>query len=1767
MRKCYSFGLISFLVSIYMLAPAPPKRSTKRQSSSPPAEPQRTNNAATGQSKTLLPDGRWLILGGENGGAVVGTASMLDTSTGLLTRLSNGMVTPRAWHTATLLPNGTVFIFGGVGADGQVVTTAEIFDPVTQQFQTLAASTLTPRAHHSCTLLTDGTVLIVGGISRSNETLSSADSWNWQTSNATALSKGMVTARSGQTATLMADGEVVLWGGLDRNGAAINYGEIYDPTASTFRIETTPYQTPSGSLQLEQSIPADGTDDVDASVIVALRFSEPLSVTSANPATVTLTGPSGQVPILVVPAETGILTFVTPQSPLAPATSYTLTLSGLADPAGNALPQTTVNFTILGTALSDNGLSSGSGESGTETQGNQSQNLPTLKAKAGVTALAGQSLRLNGSPLEGLTIQDETSGEKTRTDRTGRFLLQPLTAGHHVLFVDGRTARNGAQVYGTYEIGVDILNGQTNVLTYTIWMTALDTAHTVKIPSPTTADMVITNPSLPGLELHIPAGTVITDHDGKVVREINMTAVPVSQPPFPIPGGTKVPIYFTIQPGAAYLTVNGGWGTQGAQLYYPNSAKALPGTLFNFWNYDPDSKGWYVYGQGKVSADATEVVPDPGVRIYEFTGAMIFGGGGCPACPPPGGGGGGDPVDFATGLFIYKKTDLIEPDTLPIVLTRTYRPMDSVSRAFGIGATHPYDMYLAGDSADDFAYAELVLPDGAHLRYTRITPGNDYASAVFVHSSTPTIFYGSKIVWNGNGWTLTLKDGTKYMFPEASTATRAQQGALLSITDRNGNILNITRDSNKNLTQITTPNGRWVKFTYDSSYRVTQATDNIGRTVSYMYDSGGRLSTVTDVMGGKTSFTYDTNNNMLTVTDPRGVTYITNEYDSSNRVIKQTMADGSTYQFAYTPSSFSSQNFFIAYGPNYTGPGPGIDNLGFRACQGCEEGFTSTISQVDLTDPRGFVRKVILSSTGYPLTDTRALGAGEQQTTAHDYFPDNLTQSSTDPLDRTTSFVYDANANLTQATWLSGTAGALSVNFAYESAHSQVISASDPLGHTTNFNHDSNGNVVAVTDPLGHQESVTYNSAGQPLSVTDPLGNITTFAYDLGDLLSITDPLGRTTTRFLDEAGRLVSVTNPLGQRAQLAYNAFDQITKITDAAGNATTLTYDPNSDLLSLTDANGHITSYTYDAMGRPVTRTDPLSNTETYMYDPTGNLIQFTDRRGKVATLQYDPLNRRTLAGFGASIGTPNTYESTITYSYDAGNRPTSIVDSAAGTITPKFDNFNHLISEQTPQGMVSYSYDLAGRRTQMTVAGQTGINYTYDNANRLTQIVQGSSTVSFAYDGSNRRTALTLPNGIVMSYGYDNASQLTGITYTNAGSTLGTLTYAYDSVGHRTQIGGSMAQTALPLAVGNISYNADNQLTQWGDASLYYDQNGNTTSDDLNSYTWNSRNQLVSMNFGASNFQYDAFGRRISKTVSGTTTNYLYDGANVVQELSGSTPMANLLSGGIDEVFTRTDSSGTANFLRDALGSTLALTSSSATSLAQYTYEPFGNTFVTSGSSTNSYEYTGRENDGTGIYFYRGRYYNPTFQRFMSEDPIGFAGGDSNLYAYVRNNPLNLRDSLGLSPFDSCRGGNAGSGSSSESPWWNPCTKFILTVAIGVGVDVLTEGAATPELLELAEEAEEAENITPVIGRLPDTQKFANIPGYEIVDSAGWTSETNAAWIQSHIDAGSTFQLASSITESNILSTTNASGFTIFADEISQILNAGYTWEGDFLLPPE
>ena len=244
----------------------------------------------------------------------------------------------------------------------------------------------------------------------------------------------------------------------------------------------------------------------------------------------------------------------------------------------------------------------------------------------------------------------------------------------------------------------------------------------------------------------------------------------------------------------------------------------------------------------------------------------------------------------------------------------------------------------------------------------------------------------------------------------------------------------------------------------------------------------------------------------------------------------------------------------------------------------------------------------------------------------------------------------------------------------------------------------------------------------------------------------------------------------------------------------------------------------------------------------------------------------------------------------------------------------------------------------------------------------------------------RTQLTLPNAIDAAYSgacpermrRNSDSRVSGMTWTLAGKQIGDLEYSYDADGHVVEKTGIMAATNLPQAVTGNTFNADNEMTSFNGTAMTYDANGNLTSDGTNTYTWDARNHLTAISGAATaSFEYDALGRRISKTIAGTTTQFLYDGLNPVQEIQSGSPSANLLTGlKLDEFFQRTNSAGARDFLTDTLGSTVALADSSGAIQTSYTgacpersrREPFGNTTTSGPSSTNTFQFTGRESVG-------------------------------------------------------------------------------------------------------------------------------------------------------------------------------------------------------------
>ncbi|MFI6447013.1 RHS repeat-associated core domain-containing protein [Kitasatospora sp. NPDC050543] len=1199
-------------------------------------------------------------------------------------------------------------------------------------------------------------------------------------------------------------------------------------------------------------------------------------------------------------------------------------------------------------------------------------------APKGTTAVSGQILTVAGAPLANVTV---AVGKATaRTDGQGRFLVSGTDAGHRVLRVDGRTAGTGDRTYGVFDIGVDVPAGRTLRVPNTVFLPQTDTSTTVHLASPTTEPTVLRTPAIPGLELRIPAGAVVRDSDGKLATDLSITPIPIDRTPFPLPP-TQVPIYFTVQPGSGYLFPDG------AQIVYPNYTREAPGTRMIFWNYDPDGQGWHIYGKGTVTPDGSQVVPDADVKVYRFTGAMtaVPGYNPPPVAPRPGPRV-GDPVDPATGLLVDENTDLALDDVTPLQLKRTYQQGDQDSRAFGVGMSFNFGQFpWSTGNIGGYRYLEVdvVQPDGSRIHFRRITPGEKtYEDALFLADPTPTEFSGATMGWNGNGWDVKLRNGTTYVL--------GTEAPLQAIRDKFGNTTTITRapappDSDGHVrargpvTQVTSPNGKWIKFSYDNAKppRIVKAEDNLGRTVGYTYTADGHLETVTNPAGGVTKYTYESGR-MKTITDPRGTTYLTNGYDGLGRVAQQTAADGGITKFDYVT------------------------------------GTDGKIVETRMTDPRGNVQRFTFNAQGMTTAHTSALGTDVERTTRTEYDQSGGRPAVTiDALGRRTELEYDDRGQVIRTTVLAGTPDARTVRVERGGPYGEVTARTNAYGKVSKAEYDTRGAILTSTDELGKKTSYTTDDTGQVTTVTDPTGRKTTYGYEFGDPVTVTDPLGRVRRSLFDTAGRQVESIDPLGSSSTTRYDVLGQAGAVTDPLGRTSTFEYDPNGNTTKVIDPRGGNTVFGFDAMDHATTVTDPLGRIAKQDYDRNGNPIRTTARSGQVTTVDYDALDRPVKTRYGVSGAAD---QGSVTLTYDAGDRLVHTDDSVNGGTTAKFDPLDRLTEETSAQGTIGYAYGTAVRSRQTLVGGQPVVEYLADDTGTLVSVKKsGTEAATVVHDDAGRTTRAGAPgDGVHQDYDYDAAGQLASVSYRKGATDLGNLTYSYNADGMPIRIGGSYARTAIPGSSAPSGYDAANQLKSVGANTVSYDPDGHLTNDGTQSYTWNARGQLASVSGPGTSatFSYDAQGRRTARTVGGVTTSYLNDGANPLQEKVNGT-VTTTVDAGVDSLLLRESGGVTTRYLTDPQGSTVALADEAGNVTARYLYDPYGKTAVSGDDKGNTRRYAGREDDGTGLYYNRARYYSPGLQRFISEDPTGFNGG-INLHAYARNSPTTLTDPSGNKP---------------------------------------------------------------------------------------------------------------------------------------------------------
>jgi RHS repeat-associated protein len=438
--------------------------------------------------------------------------------------------------------------------------------------------------------------------------------------------------------------------------------------------------------------------------------------------------------------------------------------------------------------------------------------------------------------------------------------------------------------------------------------------------------------------------------------------------------------------------------------------------------------------------------------------------------------------------------------------------------------------------------------------------------------------------------------------------------------------------------------------------------------------------------------------------------------------------------------------------------------------------------------------------------------------------------------------------------------------------------------------------------------------------------------------------------------------------------------------------------SQLIAIGDPDSRY-AYTYDLAGRLTS----VDNTGTpnapsvvlgYTYDAVNNRLSKTD----------------TING---------QLKGTETYLYDALDRVTRITQSGNGVSEKRVDLTYDAASQMT--GIARYS-DLLGT---LSVANS---DYSYDLAGRLTRLTHKRNSTTYAdyqwtYDGANRITQFISPDG-TSNYNYDNRDQLTGTDHSYQSDEA----YGYDANGNRINAG---YQTGT-----------NNQLLSDGTYTYAYDNEGNRTSrtniatGEVTEYAWDYHNRLIGVVTKDSTeavvktvaYTYDAYDRRIAKVIDvdgsgpamSVTERMIYDEDNIALTFDGQGVQTHryLYGPGIDQVLADETQTSVNWALVDNQGTVRAVIDNNGIVLNHISYDSFGN--VTSETNPNvdlRYGYTGRELDQeTGLDYYRARYYDPTNGRFISKDPIGFNAGDTNLYRYVGNNPINFSDPSGLQQCD-------------------------------------------------------------------------------------------------------------------------------------------------------
>ncbi|MCA9996328.1 MAG: hypothetical protein KDE56_11305 [Anaerolineales bacterium] len=921
-----------------------------------------------------------------------------------------------------------------------------------------------------------------------------------------------------------------------------------------------------------------------------------------------------------------------------------------------------------------------------------------------------------------------------------------------------------------------------------------------------------------------------------------------------------------------------------------------------------------------------------------------------------------------------------------------------------------------------------TFPAGRFGFYTYSQAGITYSN--LVEGNTIDSYRGpdgdfSELFPRENGeFLLRYKDGTEITFNAAGLQT--------AVSDPNGNTTTYTYDNQDRLTTITDPVGLVTTLTYGGNGRLQTVTDPAGRITTFSHNGAGDLTSVTFPDGKSRSFGYDSRHLMTAETDENGQT-TSRVYNEYGQITSATLPDGTVRQASASLSvGLVPQGQGTIDNPApVTRPNANVstytDGEGHVTIYGTGRFGEAT----RITDPAGFSTAISRDIDGNPTQTSLPSGAIFNRTfdaqgnmlTFHDatvngttnftYEPlFNQVTAVTDPFNQTTRFAYDGQGNLTQLT----TPLNRSVTFAYNN-RGLVSNMTDTLGTPASYSYNPQGNLTSLTQGTGSGQrtaSMTYTPAGYLDTLTDPLGRLFTFTYDvLGRLTQEILPGGRTINYAYDSAGNLTSLTPPSQPPHTFAYSEIDLLTAynappVAGGGSNQTRYSYNHAQQLTQVVRPDGLTLDYGYDAAGRLGTVTVP-NGSYSYSYSPTtGQLASLSDSDGGALSYRYSgelltqvnwtgAVNGFVGYGYdaGARLRQLNINGVITNFSYDADNMLTQ-----AGDLTLTYDPASGLISGST-QGVVSDSWqfnafaELSGYTATVGGSSRFQTQYSRDALGRITQkveVVNGTTTTTdYAYDAAGRLWQVW-QNGVLQA------------------------TYSYDPNGNRLSDGSN-----------NATYDDQDRLLTYGTASYTYTANGELLTKmqggQTTTYDYDVLGNLRGVGLpNGTQIEYviDAADRRIGKRVNGVLQKgFLYgDDLNPVAELDGSGNVVSrfIYASQSNVPDTMIKNGTTYRLISDHLGSVRFVINASTGAIAQQlNYDAWGVLTEDSNPGFQPFGFAGGLYDpDTGLVRFGARDYDAQVGRWTAKDPIGFSGGDENLYVYVENDSMNYLDSTGKNP---------------------------------------------------------------------------------------------------------------------------------------------------------